>query len=272
MTRNELTLGDIQKESLRLLSIIDEFCKLQNIDYSLGYGALIGAIRHQGFIPWDDDIDIIMTRANYDKLLKRLVKSNITQDTGIKLYAPELGNSFCGISRICDMQRTYVRKYYQWADDETGLWIDVFPIDSLPEDFGEALRNQSQRCFDVCGASVPFSKDFSFERHLKIIGKKFLYRMTNRKREINEYLSQLARIPVYGSTEYVCNISSPYKKKDIHKKELFDNYIRKPFESIEVSVIRDYDIYLKSIYGDYMKMPPEKDRVRGHSDNKYYWK
>ena len=157
MRKRELSLEEIQNESLRMLSIIDQFCIENGIQYSLGYGALIGAIRHKGFIPWDDDIDLIMTRPNYLRFVS-LFNKDKTINRDLKLFAPELDNSYYNITHICDMRRTRVRKYYQWTDEDTGIWIDVFPIDSLPEDGGKQLRDQSKLCFDVWGSVFRFQK------------------------------------------------------------------------------------------------------------------
>lgn len=267
----ELTLEDIQQESKRILRIIDSFCIKSNISYSLGYGALIGAIRHKDCIPWDDDIDIIITRPNYNRLVELFNNSQIAHENNLVFFAPELGNSFFSIARICDMKRTRVRKYYQWTDAETGLWIDVFPIDSMPEDGGVALRAQNDKCWFLCGARAPISMEYSLKRNLKTLGKKLLYCLGDRDKEIKIYNSMISQLPTYGSTEFVCNFGSPYEKKDIHKRFVFDNYQRVKFGSIEASVITEYDSYLKSIYCDYMQLPPISKRVRGHTDNRYYW-
>lgn len=268
----ELTLKDIQTESVRMLSVIDKFCLDNNIQYSLGYGALIGAIRHKGFIPWDDDIDLIMTRPNYQRFVALFNKDSGIRNNDMKLFAPELRNSYYNISHICDMKRTRVRKYYQWTDEDTGIWIDVFPIDSLPGDGGGKLRSQSELCFNVCGSRVPFSTEFGYKRHLKIIGKRFLYGWRSREKEINRYIELINQVPRYGSTSMVCNIGSPYGIKDIHRKEIFEDYKRTTFESISISIISQYDEYLKNIYGNYMQLPPVAAQVRGHSDNKYFWR
>ena len=170
------------------------------------------------------------------------------------------------------MNRTSVRKYYEWTDENVGIWIDVFPIDSLPEDEGTLLRNQSKICYDICGAYTPFSFELSFERNLKKMGKKCIYGCRSRKTEIAKYIQMIKDLPPYGSTDYVCNFGSPYGFKDIHRKELFEEYIRLPFGEITVSVIKDYHDYLEAIYGNYMQIPPVAMQVRGHSDNKYFWR
>lgn len=268
----ELSLKDIQHESKRILSIIDSFCLYNNIPYSLGYGALIGAIRHNDCIPWDDDIDIIMTRTNYNRLVELFNDSQIAKENGLRLFAPELGNSFFCIARICDMKLTRVRKYYQWTDVETGIWIDVFPLDSMPNDSGVALRKQSQKCYNICSSRVPVSKELDFLRNLKIIVKRCLYGWESIYKEIKKYNIMISQLPDYGSTDFVCNIGSPYGTKDIHRKTIFEKYERIEFGGIETMVITEYDSYLKAIYGNYMQLPPLSKQVRGHSDNKYFWK
>ena len=267
----ELTLHDIQEVSKEILYAVDAFCKKHNIKYSLGYGALIGAIRHKDVIPWDDDIDIIMTRPEYERFIKIFHTDGEMHDLGLKMYAPELGNAFFGISRVCDMKRTLVKKYYNWTDDNTGLWIDVFVIDALPDDNGEALRSQNQKCFHSCGACVPLSFTLGLKRIVKTIAKRLLYG-NKRERNIREYLEMIRLLPPYDSSKKVSNCSSPYREKDIHNKDVFDEYIRVPFGDKEVSVIKKYDEYLRNIYGDYMQLPPLNKRVRGHSNSKYYWK
>ncbi len=153
--QNELSLEEVQRESMRMLSVIDRVCVTNGIRYSLGYGSLIGAVRHKGFIPWDDDVDLIMTRPEYEKFVRLVNNDGVMRDNRLKFFAPELGNAFFNIARVCDMQRTRVRKYNQWNDEDIGMWISVFPIDSLPADNGALIRRQSKVCFQVCGARVP---------------------------------------------------------------------------------------------------------------------
>lgn len=266
-----MSLKDIQEFSLYLLQKVDMFCVNNSIDYSLGYGALIGAIRHHGIIPWDDDIDIIMTRPNYKLFVENFNDSAFSHENQMRLIAPELGNGFFSIARICDMSHTRVKKYYQWTNETTGLWIDVFPIDSLPEDGGVALRAQNDKCYFICGARAPISSEYSLKRNLKTFGKRLLYGRGDLIKEVQKFNSMISQLPPYGMTNLVCNIGSPYKEKDIHNINVFDNYQRVKFASIEASVIKEYDSYLRAIYGDYMQLPPISKRIRGHSDNKYYW-
>lgn len=267
----EMGLKDIQDFSIEILQNVDTFCVNNGIDYSLGYGALIGAIRHQDIIPWDDDIDLIMTRPNYNRFVESFNNSSFAHEKNLRLIAPELGNGFFSIARVCDMSHTIVKKYYQWTNESTGLWLDIFPIDSLPDDGGVALRAQNNKCWFMCGAKAPISFDYSLKRNLKTLGKKILYCRGDINKEIKKFNTMISQLPPYGTTPYVCNIGSPYDQKDIHKKSVFDEYKRAKFGRIEVSIITQYDNYLRAIYGDYMQLPPASKRVRGHSDNKYFW-
>ena len=268
----ELSLKEVQNESLNILSVIDDLCNQNDISYSLGYGALIGAVRHHGFIPWDDDIDIVMTRANYEKFLRMFNLKTDNSLKGMKLYAPELGNCNYCISRICETQKTIVRKYFQWSEENTGIWIDLFPIDPLPDEGVQRIRKQVELCFNICGANVPISNDLGFKRILKILYKKIKYGRYDINDEIKNYLNSIKTLDYSNNSEFLTNFGSPYGEKDIHREQVFSNYKRVMFENVEVSIISNYDEYLSNIYGDYMKLPPKKNQVRGHTENKYYWK
>ena len=264
-----MTLKDIQVVSMDIMSIIDEFCQCNNIHYSLGYGALIGAVRHKGCIPWDDDIDIIITRPEYQKLLKFFNEDKRVGRGGVKLYAPELGNCYFPIARICDIKRTKVHKYYQWTDEFTGVWIDVFIMDGLPEDGGKEIKSIIRQCYNSCLGKVHFSRDISLSNNVKMLKRKFLYFSKSRNLHIINYLNEISKCN-WDNSSMVCNLCSPYNK-DIHRKDIFNNYIKVPFEDREFSILAFYDEYLQNIYGNYMQLPSIEKQVRGHEANSYMW-
>ena len=268
--KKEMSLRDIQMVSLDIMVVIDEFCLRNNINYSLGYGALIGAVRHHGCIPWDDDIDIIITRPEYQKLLKLFNEDEKVRLGGVKLYAPELGNCFFPIARICDLKRTKVHKYYQWTDDETGVWIDVFVLDAFSEEYRKKMQVINSSCLKSCATNVHLSSEISFIKNVKFLRRRFLnYRFKDRNQYIDNYLKEIKELSCENSQKLGC-FASPYKT-DIHRKELFNKYIRVSFEDCKFCIIASYDEYLRNIYGDYMVLPPIEKRVRGHSLNTYWW-
>lgn len=268
----EMSLEEIQKESVQILSKIDLFCCNKGINYSIGYGSLIGAIRHQGFIPWDDDVDIIMTRPNYQRLVE--LHKEFSIETGLSLYAPELGNCYVRISRITDNSKTVVNKYYQWTDEQTGLWIDVFVIDGVKslESFHE-YQSLFHKCYMTCYSRLAlFSNESLLDNCKRLVNSLRCCRwwFVNREKAINRSMSTFDLS--YDSCPFVGCYDSPYGDKDIYDKEVFSTYLRMPFENITVSVIANYDKYLVSLYGDYMTLPPVAKRVRGHTMNHYFYK
>lgn len=270
MKRQQLNVREIQRVSIDILSWVDNFCRSHDIHYSLGYGALIGAIRHKGCIPWDDDIDIIMTRPEYKRLVELFNEDETMKEKGLKLFAPELGNNYFPISRICDMRRTKVYKYYQWSDEQTGVWIDIFVIEAMPDGRTTQMMSLVKKCMKACRSKVLLSKDLSLKKNIKNIVKRLIFALYNRDRYISEYLSKVTKID-WDSAQVVGNYASPYSK-DIFAKDIFDKYIRVPFEDIEVSVISSYDHYLKTLYGNYMRFPPKKQQMPRHSANIFWWK
>ena len=126
-----MTLREIQLFTLEILKVTHNFCVENNIKYSLSYGTLIGAVRHKGFIPWDDDVDIMMLRPDYDRFCQTF------QAPGYQVVSRQTRKD-CLISfaRVCDIRETDVTSMEPWIrrQGNLGLWIDIFPIDSVTDD------------------------------------------------------------------------------------------------------------------------------------------
>ena len=133
--KKKLTFGEIQYQEKEMLRKIIVFLEKHNIEYFVSYGTMLGAVRHTGFIPWDDDIDISMTRENYDKLLD-VAKRNCDIDEELQIQCYELGNSVYPIIKIIN-KNIYL---YDSLTIDKNVWIDVFPLDSLPENEQEIKK------------------------------------------------------------------------------------------------------------------------------------
>lgn len=257
----ELSLQEIQQYSLQILLQVHYFCVKHGIPYTLAYGTLIGAVRHKGFIPWDDDIDIIMTRDNFERFVREYQSND-----NFKLVSPNDKNSFIAFARVCDIKNTIIATRSPWSDFKTGLWIDIFPMDSISDNEEEHKRRfkKLSRLWMAIGiargAKSSFSKQWGVKGNLKILLKKliFLNSCTLRKKvesfisEINDgafsdssHCAQLACCDEYGF----------YEKKD------FEEYTTLEFEGHQLMVIKEYDKVLRMLYGDYMQLPPIKDQV-----------
>lgn len=247
------------------------FCVENNIQYSLGYGSLIGAIRHKGFIPWDDDIDIIMTRPEYDKFCK-MFKSN----KGIELITPDKYNVQIAFARVCEMNKTLVEACESpWIDKPTGVWEDVLPIDAIAEKKAETYKTIDiahslwKATYPIRRANTPLYKYKSFVQRIKIL----LRRYFTIDKSANKRLVELTQGKQWGMSRCCANIAYPeYKYKDIHNVSVFENYIDTQFDGSTFKIVAAYDELLTYIYGDYMTLPPIDKRIRKNDSNVYYWK
>jgi len=268
----ELNTKDIQRISLDILSDLHNFCIEHNIKYSLGYGTLIGAIRHKGFIPWDDDIDIMMPRPDFELFCKSFKSNN-----NYKLYAPTLNNTYISYGRLCDVEKTKLITHAPWNGDNTGVWIDIFPIDGAPDDF----KKQTER-FYICKAlySEQLNQRYIMKRWLKNSLKSKLsfikeyFKGNVRIKEITKKYDSFCKEIPFGSTLHLTKISCLNDNINLYYNiEDFKSYILVTFENKEFYIATGYDHILRSHYDDYMKLPPiEKQKTNHNYLHKFYWK
>lgn len=270
----EMSLKDVQQVSLDILKDVHEFCVENNIKYTLFSGTLIGAIRHHGFIPWDDDLDIAFTRPEYEKFI-RTYKSK----RGYKLFCRERkGNDvYLAFARVCEMEKTIADdSLLPWTKEKKGVWIDVFPLDGAEENYKKAEK-ESEYINKVwfCGMQmrhglkpVRAAKGIHAKLGLLIRRMCFLFHSLL----FDKHIQMCKRIP-FGTTTNYCNHAWPgWKMREYYKTSAFSDYILHPFEDGQFYVMKDYDGALRAKYGDYMQLPPVEERTPRHSVNKYYWK
>lgn len=274
----EMTRKDVQQVSLDILKDVHEFCVKNNIRYSLSGGTLLGAIRHDGFIPWDDDIDIQLPRPDYDRLVNTYVS-----DKGYKMFCPENQEGkdkkvvYPG-ARVCDMTRTYVDTgIIPWVSEKVGIWIDILPCDGLPANSKEAYKSIKQLKFATKKAywfGVRLSSWRNIKRGVNIQEKiKFVLKKIGGFLIWQDPLIQILKIRKqynYDDSPYFY-ASTHYGMREWQPKENMKNFELHKFEDTEFYIMSGWDANLKSLFGDYMKLPPENERVT-HYFNKYYWK
>ncbi len=264
MENTKMSLADIQTVSLDLLVEFDAFCRANSLKYSLGYGTLLGAVRHKGFIPWDDDVDVIMPRPDYERLLKLYKRSD-----EFKLFYPGDGQCMLSYARICDMTRTTVVSKSPWALEPTGVWIDIFPIDAAPE--SEIKTAKRYRHF-----VERYRRLLGHRRHIhsnkfgKIIPP-FVFQEIARFAAVR-YDSLSKKLP-YGSTSRLFNWTVPLWKRAISfSADIFNETTDVEFCGHSLLSVKDWDAMLTNQYGDYMQLPPVEQRCSTHKVHKYYWK
>lgn len=267
----ELTVDDIKKISIEILRDVHNFCVENNLHYSLAYGTLLGAVRHHGFIPWDDDIDIMMPRPDYDKFIH-----SYRSNKGFAVFAPELRNSYIAYARAADTVRTVVHSPTKWAPNEQGVWVDIFPVDGTEEDLVQ-LQNKTDK-LKVLREKI-FAERFRLSHKgdgLKGLMKYLFFSFTDRifKEDVWNLLDKINQIRIsvgYASSKRGI-YELIYKSTTSLPAEFFDNYELVNFGTDKFMAIKDFDAFLSGVYGEYMKLPPKSQRVYKHSEHKYYWK
>ena len=271
----EMTLEDIQSVSLNILKDVHAFCESHDINYSLAYGTLLGAIRHKGFIPWDDDVDILIPRPDFERFCQEYKSS-----CGYELYTPEYGNIFITYARVCDNEHTTVNTNRPWSTKTTGVWVDIFPLDGLPSDKMDFLGlvkqiRTIQKTIDRLrtGRYLKLSESIDLRNFLFCLAKRVLYY----KYDINDLLHQhiqLIKGNRYEDADFCGQLCvMDYPEKEHNPKENFNHFIKVPFCDSEFYIMNGYDNVLKQYYGNYMELPPKEKRVPPQeSTHKFYWK
>lgn len=270
MEEKELSIQEIQAVSLEILKQVTDLCEKLRLRYFLTYGTLIGAIRHNGFIPWDDDIDIMMPRKDYEELLSYFLTHNEDYHN-LELFNPETCSDYpYMISRFSDNRyRLEVKNEKPYG---IGIFIDVYPLDGLGDTLSEAIHfgRKGDILSTFCYQSTRVHYDpvtlTSGHKLLKAIAKMPVYcgAKMKGKNYFQQQLNKLIRIP-YDEAEYVGPVIWLVGGEDnIFPRKWFDELIDVPYEQYKFKVPKRYDQFLRKMYGDYMQLPPEKDRVGHH--------
>ena len=266
----EMTTADIQQISLEILKDVHSFCVRENIKYSLAYGTLIGAIRHKGFIPWDDDVDIMMPRPDYERFI-----NSYRSSCGYKIM-PEGKDSMIALARVYDTKKTTViQPVIPWCKKNVGVWIDIFPLDGAEDDF-KSFSKRVEKIYDLWRDNFTYrslSSPYKIQKEIRSNIRLLINRIKYKKwRTVDKHVLYAKSIK-YGDTNYVTSLTVPTEKtNEYYPIEWFNEYIDIKFEGQNFKAIKEYDKILKTVYGDYMKLPPENKQVPTHSFHKYFWK
>ena len=265
-----MTTADIQQVSLDILKDVHSFCVRENIKYSLAYGTLIGAIRHKGFIPWDDDVDIMMPRPDYERFI------NCYRSTHGYKIIPEGKNSMIALARVYDTKKTKViQSEIPWCKKNVGVWIDIFPLDGAENDF-QCFSERVRKVHELWYHNFTYrslSGSFKIQKGIRSNIRMLINRFRKKKwRTVDKHILYAKSIK-YGASNYATSLTVPTEStNEYYPIEWFSNYIDIEFESFSFKAFKEYDKILRAVYGDYMKLPPESKQVPTHSFHKYYWK
>lgn len=264
---NALTINEIHQVTLQVLKRIQEICKEHGITYFVAYGSLIGTIRHKGFIPWDDDFDIVMLRPDYERFCK-ICNKTINGHGNYALMNPENNKEYpFNISRFCDLRYRMIR-IDGGPDAGMGIFIDVYPLDGLGNSRTfihrvlEPLKQLDLRFLGLARDPEALkSKHGILKKIIRLpiwmlahaFGKAFFYRFSR----------CIAGIHSIEDSKYIGDVVWDAGLV-YYPKKYYEETVEVPFEDVMVPVPKEYDKVLRIDYGDYMQLPPEEERHPTH--------
>lgn len=257
----KLTLEESKRISLDILKDVTEYCENNSITYFLACGTLLGAIKYKGFIPWDDDIDIMMPRDDFNKFINNYKHSRY------KVLKPEDG-LFC-IGKVYDSNTLKYEKGIDYKKNRPlGVDIDIFPLDGMINDIKVIEKTYREECFLEMLLRLSNQPIFLRKNPFKCINR-IIPRLIGSKNIVKWIIKNQTRYS-YKDSDYVVRM-----KRSLNgftgalPKTIFDKDYEE-FEGITFCIPKGYDEWLKAFYGNYMNtLPPEEKRVPSH-DNECY--
>lgn len=263
MAKTAISAEDTRKMQLKGLEMalfFDAFCEKHGLTYFLCGGCCIGSIRNKGFIPWDDDVDVFMPRADYERL-KELWKD--TPEYSIQYTTKDFltENQFL---TICANETTFIKTYQKDLDINHGLVLDVLPLDGCPSGW----RRKMQKIWALLYSLFIVGKaPCNHGRMVKLGGQVLLFLVKPKSLRYRVWHScekKMTRYPI-EECDYITELcSGPHYMQNEYPKEAFSSALRVPFEGHLLPIPVGYDTYLKMAFGNYMQLPPEEKRVCHH--------
>lgn len=255
----------LQIVQLEILKDVAKFCDENNLTYYLFGGTLIGAIRHRGFIPWDDDVDIAMYREDYENFVSSFARKN-----GDK-YFVQNNHTEKDYSRFVSKVRLNGTKQVEQDLSEInmhhGIYIDIFPLDHVPKEGGVCLKLRGILIRILAGlSSLRVGKRDRLSEKKDLLKRMLRYfALLFPRKAINNLYDYFCKMSNKKECNYTTSFASGYGwKKQLVKNEVYSIGQKVEFEGCEFNIASDYESILKQVYGDYMKLPPEEKRTSGH--------
>ncbi len=265
----EINADEQKKLLLDMLVYIDKICRKNNIKYSLIGGSLLGAVRHKGFIPWDDDIDIILDYENYNKLMDILMYEN---HKDYKLFIPlESDNYPFQYAKLINTKTIAFEEGSLYKNKDYGLFIDIFIYNYISNDEEERSKFYNKFFFllnTLRKYDLNYNNPSLFVKTRRLLKNTYLslFGYKHNLRKTIDLFDEYKNLP----TDYVISNNPIYGvEREVQKAKNINKYIDTVFEKKKVMIYKNYDEILRTNFGDYMKLPPKSER-KSHGIKVYY--
>lgn len=253
----ELECKEIQDIGLEIIHCIDRFAKENKIRYYMAGGTLLGAVRHQGYIPWDDDVDLMMPRPDYEQFIRsfhmgRFCVSSCETDS-------DYNTPF---ARVWDPNTSLT---FSTKEKTIGVFVDIFPIDGYPQN--EIISHLHLYRIKIIRSMISaVIRQKYYENEKFIIIKRLLHKVL--KHDGNYYCNRLTKVALkysFDSSAYVgVTTTLHHLFRERNSKDIFNETVFLPFEDMMLPAPVGYKTYLEKLYGNYMQLPPEDKRKTEH--------
>lgn len=258
-----LDIKEIQSIELNILRTFIDICTRYHLRYFLVGGSLLGAVRHHGFIPWDDDIDVGMLRQDYERFLQ--IAQQEFNGSPLFLQTPYTDKNYAfAFAKILDL-RYDIKERMNYNEAQNGIFIDIFPFDQIPES-SWARTKQVMRFKWTTMQLLLKLKYRPYESHHKLGGVSYKKQEEALQLKANRDWQMQRFNDVRAPKSTLCkNLSSQYNyDKELITTAALEQLQPMQFEDMQVMVPKSYDEILRNLYGDYLKLPPVSERISKH--------
>ena len=266
MTDNDLQLKGVQRIQLAMLKEFIRICEKYHLRYFLLGGSALGAVRHSGFVPWDDDIDVGMPRADYEKFLA-VAQAELGENHFLQTYATDK-NYPMNFAKIRNSATAFIQQNVAHINMNHGIFIDIFPLDGVPG------QKASQK---ICSSIVKvFVCAILKKLNIKIYGSWTTFKSVTGwviivllsilipLEVLRRVVDAFVKINKYDDCSMIVNWYGAYGLKEIIPKSYLDEGRSVLFENVSVAIPKNHDVYLRHLYGDYMTPPSVENRASHH--------
>jgi len=250
-----------------LLRSFHDFCETHELRYYIAYGTLIGAVRHGGFIPWDDDIDVVMPRPDYEKFIE-LTRNGMGKDRLVESMKTKKDYIY-PFAKLIDPRTRIIEEFY---NADTGIYIDIFPIDGLPQNEADIKAHYQKMDKLRKLHSLAYQEELSWDnpiKHALLKTVAFVMRRFGRKFILNR-IDQFAQTYDFDHSDMMGLQVWGYGSRAATSKTEGLPVTMMKFETLSVKAPANYDAWLTQVYGDYMTPPPENKRASTHGTQRFW--